>query len=487
MTSTAALQPTHGTPRREDRATLGALAALIARDLGQPLDPTQRYIVDTLLELHPEHPGQLAYSRWILALPRRAGKSFLVFVIMLARAVFQLGPQRVWYTAQNGTNITKLWRQEWAPMLEASRLDTWWLFRASQGHEEFISTDKRRPAWVSAFSPKRDALHSQSGDLIVFDECWAHSIELGRELMQAAGPLIATRRAGQVGFASAAGDVDSTWWADLLDMLRTAVALDVGTGVCGFEWTGEQIVADDPERASDPALWLQVHPAAHHGRILTSFLADEYQADPVRFLRQYLNITDRSSVGNTAPIDATAWDAIGLEQAPPLPTIEDAISVGVDCSPEQRTTSITTCRIWNDTPTVELVQHREGWLWAVDYIATLAQTHTVTAVCLDAAGQSPAAVLAGPLEAQGLPVITPNLAGVTGAAARLAADVSEGLIRHVNHPALDDAASAARRRPIGDGAWTFGRLDAGDASPIISAMFATASHPAYDGLVPLIS
>lgn len=469
--------PRYGTPRRPDRATTGTKAAHVARLLGVRLHPWQRHVLDVAGELDPA-TGRHVYRYVNVSVGRRAGKSLLQLVAQL-RCMFAGRGRRGWYTSQSGKFAALMLTDEWAPAVEDSVFASRVTVRRSNGSESFTAPALRSTCRV--FAPHRTALHSASGDLICFDEAWAHSRYTGDELIAAASPLTMTRPGAQIWRMSAAGDVDSTWWLDTLDDGRAAAAADSGYGVAHFEWS-----ADHPDLdPSDPAVWSASHPAAYPGGTVTmEWLRDEYDRDPTGFARSVLNITDRSTAG-TAPIDVNAWQALHIE----APARDRVVAFGVDVAAGQSAAVIVACTVVDEVAVVEVVDYRPGHDWIAGRCAELYGRWPVQTIAGDFAGQSPAAVLARPLEAAGLPVDRLALVDVAAAAADFVAAVRSGTVRHVPHPALDDAVAAARRRPVGDGSWTFQRLDAAaDTSPLIAAAFARWSHPdTHQAMTPHIA
>src|SRR5215204_2789909 len=74
--------PARWATRRTRRATYGRKAAEVAEVLGIELLPWQRQVVDVALE---NERGQLVYRDVVVSVPRQAGKSTLVLVLILYR------------------------------------------------------------------------------------------------------------------------------------------------------------------------------------------------------------------------------------------------------------------------------------------------------------------------------------------------------------------------------------------------------------------
>ena len=463
------MRPRYATRRRSDRPTLGPAVGAVAAGLGTPFLPWQRLVADVAGEVLED--GRPAYQTVVVAVGRRAGKSLLTLAELTTAALRR--HRRGWYTAQARADAATTLRDEWAPILDASPLRPYVRTRLSNGSESFAVP--RFGSIVRVFAPTPTALHGQSGDLIVFDEAWSHSAERGAELEVAARPLMATRPDAQLWILSAAGDVDSTWWLNWLDRGRAAAELDAGRGVAHFEWTVDGADVD----LDDPAVWADAHPAVRTpanptGTITLDWLEAEHALDPAAFRRTYLNVTDRAGTASS-PIDPIRWAELGagLEDWPRT----GAMAAAVDCAPEQSATAIVVAGEHAGRITLELIDHRPGTGWAVDRLAELVDHWPIETVAIDRAG--PAGALFDELELAGVPLSTPTLRDVAAAAARLVEAVRIGTVAPRPHPAFDAAVAAARRRPAGDGSWTFSRLGSrADVAPIVAAALARAVHPA---------
>jgi hypothetical protein len=447
--------PRYATRRRPDRSTTGGAVAVLARSLGAELLPWQRHVADVAGELVDGRP---AYSTVIVAAPRRAGKTLLTLSVLLQRAMTGRR-RRAWYTAQARADAALVLRDEWAPLIGASPLSRYVPVRLANGSEAV--TIPRLASTVRIFAPTPVALHGQAGDLIMFDEAWAHTRARGGELEVAARPLMATRPGAQTWILSAAGDIDSTWWADQIDAGRQAAAADSGRGICFLEWSADAPGLD----LDDPAVWLDSHPAAGH-TITLDWLADEHARNPEQFRRVYLNITDRTG-GGAAPLDPEAWGRLRIDSWPR----RGELVAGLACSADQESTAIVIAGQADGVPVVELVDYRPGHAWAPGRIAELVDRWNLYTVALDPGG--PASVLVRPLRIAGVHLTELPLRECTAAAAALVEAVRTAQIRHRPHPALDAAVVGARRRMIGDGAGLFGRRDAeADVAPLEAVTFA---------------
>ena len=471
-TQRASPAPTYGTPRRAERPTVGPAVAGVAELFGIRLKPWQRHVADVFGELVPSPDGEgfvWAYTDGSLSVGRRAGKSLLLF--LLAVRTMLAGPRHgVRFTAQDRTSAVLQMREQWVPWIETSELRNVFSKRFTNGAEALEMPHNQ--SFCRLFAPTPTALHGSEAQLVMLDEGFAHSLERGDELTVAVRPTLMTTR-GQMLWSSAAGDLDSTWWADVLDRGRAAVAADEGFGRCHFEWTidGTDL---DPD---DPATWALCHP----GGLPADVLAAAYNANREQFLRTILNMTDRAGSAGS-PIDLAKWRAARLEAEPERRGI---ITLGVDVGPDQSTGTVAAAMAGGRV--VELVDHRPGADWIPGVVAALVDRYDVPSVGFEPGG--PAGVLVDQFAALGIPTKPRQLRQAAGAMAQFAALVSTGAIRHRPDVSLDAAVEGARRRVVGDGAWTVSRRSSvADVTPLLAVAFAVADHPdTFDGYDPSLA
>lgn len=470
--------PRYGTPRRLERPTTGRAVAVLARRFGVELMPWQRHVADVAGE---RVNGRHAYSTVVVAVGRRAGKSLLTFAELVTAAMGHR--RRAWYTAQSRADAALTFRDEWVPLVESSPLSGAITCRMANGSEGFGFG--RLGSRVRVFAPTPSALHGQAGDCIMFDEAWSHTALRGAELMVAARPLMATRPGAQQWVLSAAGDIDSSWWVEWLETGRAAAAADRGEGVAYFEWS-----ADDPDAdvdLDDPAVWVRAHPAVitpdnPTGTITLDWLAAEHALDRHAFYRTYLNITDRSGLA-ASPFDPYTWASRALTADW---SRAGQLVAAVDSAPEQESSSIVVAGVLGDGRiVVEVVDRRPGTSWVAGRVADLVDVWGVERVAIDRSG--PAGAVWTELDVAGVPLADVGLRDVAAAAAGFVEAVRTDRVAYRPHPELDAAVSAARRRPVGDGAWTFRRVGAAaDVSPLVAATLARSVHPAVGSPHPAV-
>src|ERR1035437_8729201 len=144
-------EPRYATVRTPERETLGRAAAKIARLLGQPLMPWQRRVADVALE---RAAGRLVFQDVVLTVPRQQGKSYLLLVLLLVRALLEPRTNAV-YAAQTGLDARKKLAEDWLPAVQASVIGGQVVAYLAPGRESLrFST---RPLSSSWRAPRRRA------------------------------------------------------------------------------------------------------------------------------------------------------------------------------------------------------------------------------------------------------------------------------------------------------------------------------------------
>ena len=462
--STVTARPQHATRARPERPNDLDAVSDTADWLGLPLRQWQRDIVAIVTERiadpdDPAGPMIYAYDDVSLSVGRRAGKTVLLFVLAMHRLRSRPGAS-VRFTAQNGAAARLTFRQEWAPIVDRIDPDRdVFKLRLGNGTEAI----ELNGGFLTVFSPTKTALHGSESDLVFIDECFAHTLQAGRDIVTAAKPTTYTVADSQVWFVSAAGDLSSTWLASLLDAGRRAAMLDRGEGLAHFEWTADGTELDP----ADPATWQLVHP----GEIPTRVLRAAYERDPEDFERSILNVTNRTGSAGS-PFDIAAWRRSELTGA--LPERAGVLTLGVDVGPDQNVAAIVAA--FDGGRFVEVIDIRPGVDWVTDRVVGLFDAYDVARIALDSRG--PAGAILTELVAAGLPLVKPTVSESAGAVAAFASLVSTGQLRHAPDVSLDVAVEGARRRLIGDGGWSVSRRNStSDVTPLLAAALAVMCHP----------
>src|SRR4051812_41305730 len=119
VTSSVVCRPRWATPRSPERDTLGPRVAEVAAQLGMPLMPWQRDVIDVAMEVNPA-TGRLAYREVGLTVPRQSGKTSLILATAVHRALGFGRRQNISYAAQTRQDARKKWEDEHLVILGAS-------------------------------------------------------------------------------------------------------------------------------------------------------------------------------------------------------------------------------------------------------------------------------------------------------------------------------------------------------------------------------
>ena len=235
--------PRYGTRRRPERPNLLGVARAIAWVLGKPLMPWQEHVVSVVTEYDPD-TGRPFYRFVWITIPRQSGKTYLLLILILVRAVAWGRACRIVYTAQSGQDARKMLLETWKPLLQASA--AFWgkvnapkpvagglvtKLREQNGSEglDFLNNSALRLQASGKSSGHGDTL-----DLGIIDEAM-HDKDYRRE--QSMVPAINTVDDAQIIGASTAGTADSVLLNARVKAGRQAVVDDTGAGLAFFEWS----------------------------------------------------------------------------------------------------------------------------------------------------------------------------------------------------------------------------------------------------------
>lgn len=425
-------------------------------------------MADTAGELADDGVGW-RYPVVVLSVPRRAGKTTLTLAANLDR-LDVIDDARGWYTANHRETAAKLFRDEWAPMLEP--LGRLYRLRRSQGSE---GVHKRRgSSRLQLFAPTADALHSTNVDTCTVDEAWSFDIETGEALEAGITPAQLTRPWRQTWIVSAGGTVASTWWD------RWLSARDL-PGVATFDY-GADPTAPGYDPAS-PAVWLRAHPTA--GRAFPLTVLEQLWArrrSDADFERAYLNVWQRpSEVLAAGGVDPELWRAAARPALAPARVAAIALDVAGDRSAAALAVAGPTEA---GGVAVEVIDARPGVGWLAGAARAARAAHRGAVVLADSLV---AASVVSELTRARVTVTPVGASDHARACGAFVDALAAGRLTHRAQGALDDAVTASARRPLGD-AWLWSRLrSAADISPLVAvtlaAWGATSGPPSGRGAV----
>lgn len=488
--------PRFGTPRNLSRETLGGQVAAFAEQLGTPLMPWQRHVVDVAMEIDPK-TGKLYYGEVNLTVPRQSGKTTLILALAVHRALspnngqWMDGPQNIVYTAQTLNDARKKWEDDHVIALKKSIFKSHLTVRLQRGSEAIKWRNGSRHG-IAAGTEKSG--HGSTLDLGFVDEAFAQTDTRQEQAMK---PAMITRKGKQLWVVSTAGTTDSTYLRGKVDRGRARVLAGQSTRVAYFEWSAPEDA--DP---SDHNVWRACMPALGHTITIEDIQTEFDGMELDDFARAFLNQWRDGKAPNRV-ISVEDWKECEDEDSALDNPDTDAVALAIDATPDGTYAALSLAGIrGDDLEHVEVVNHKPGLAWVVPRIIDICRRRNVIGLALDPAG--PAGALLPDLEAA-LEALTIELGReipLTKITARQMAQACGGLyaacvpplepayddagelvpfkrtLRHRGQTSLDSALGAALRRPLGD-AWAWSRKTAGDICPLVSATLARFVRASY--------
>lgn len=414
------------------------------RALGTPAMPWQEQVIRVATE---QIDGKPAYRTVILSVPRQCGKSSLLLGVMLA-AVMQNRKRSV-YTAQTGFDARRKLVDDWAPLLEQTKLKSLVdkVYRAN-GTEAVIFRNGSR---LEVMPNSIVAGHGRTIDgAAVIDEAFADTDDRREQAMI---PAMATKASAQLWVVSTAGTEESVYFRRKIGLGRQAVEDGLDRDVCYFSWNALEDADID-----DPATWYSAIPAL--GYTITEEVVRQARLTMTEndFRRSWLNQWTKT---DERIIPQSMLDACKQPTGP-----DGQLVFGADISFDRTIASIVAA---DQDGRVELVDNRDGTTWLVDRLAELVRRHGGRVV-ID--GYGPAGLLADDLERLKIPVLKYTTRDVCYASNAIYDAMLATSIQIRPDTKIDASCAAARKKPVGS-SWLWSRADpAADLTPLIAMTIA---------------
>jgi hypothetical protein len=408
------------------------------RALGTPAMPWQEQVLRVATE---QIGGRPAYRTVILGVPRQCGKSSLLLSVLLAAMTDNR--KRSVYTAQTGFDAKRKVVDDWAPLIERSKLaptvDR--VYRAA-GQEAILFRNGSR---LEVMANSLIAGHGRTIDgAAVIDEAFADSDDRREQAMI---PAMATKESAQLWIVSTAGTEESVYLRRKIVLGRQALEDDLDRDVCYFSW-------DAPEDSDidDPATWYAAIPALGYTISEEVVRQARLTMSENDFRRSWLNQWTKT---DERVIPQTLLDACTHPTAP-----DGQLVFAADISLDRAIASIVCA---DEHGRIELVDNRPGTAWLPDRLAQLVQRHGGRVV-LD--GYGPAGLLADDLERVKIPVLRYTTRDCCYAANALYDALLAGTVQIRANDKINESCAAARKKPIGS-SWLWSRADpAADLTPL---------------------
>ncbi len=422
--------PRYETPRRPDRPTFGPAIAQVAVDLGRPLMPWQNDFAMVLGEYN-EATGIPYYSTGFYTVPRRSGKTLLLFAWSLRRMLVTAN-QRVAWSAQSRSDARELWIDELYPLMRESKLAPVVSRMGLANGGEYIKLKNGSVMRLVAPGDKSGhgkGLHASAEDELMADMTAWRS--------QVFGPSMLTVPDSQSLKTSAAGTQKSVVFNAIRKAGRESVAEGKDTGICYLEYS-----ADNDWDFENPETYAAHMPALGYTITMEKIRSsiDDMMIDPnegeegVR--RAYGNITAGAGSGSVIP--RVVWDRVC---DPAVHVDGSGLVLGVALSQDRSASSIA---VADRGGKVELIENRGGTGWVIDRANELAKKWRARVV-LDGGG--PAGALADNIKRCDA-LNAPTVIKATGAFFDAVVEMTGISVR--TDPVLNAAVEGAVKKEIGD-------------------------------------
>lgn len=328
-----------------------------------------------------------------------------------------------------------------------------------------------------------------SGDCVILDEAYA----VTADQIDAMLPTLSARPNPQVWYTSSP-PLDGESGAQLFSLRDRAAA--GGSDLAFFDFGAAGELSDlDGIDLDDPTLWAATNPAFGI-RISERFVAAERQAlTDQGFARERLGIWPAKDDPGERVIDPAAWAAL----ANPDAAGGDLVALAVDIAPNRGSAAIVAVGDGPaGTPRIKVLDAGAGVEWLMPRILQL--NERLKPLCWVLDDKSAAGTLILPLEQAGIvrmpheietsdprktadprkgpqrgQLWIPTVQQLGAACGSFTDAVREARLVHAGQAELTVAIDGARTRPLGDGAYAWGRkIASADISPLVAATLALA-------------
>lgn len=460
MSSARDPAPRFATQRNYSRQTLGGSVCRVMEATGTPPLPWQRDALAVACEIDPA-TGLYWYDTVIMVVLRRAGKTTISRGKLTHRALTTVDARMI-YTAQNRLKALKRLRDDFylplyrSPLRETLEKPRW------RGGEEAVRW--KTGAELAIDTVSENAGHGDANHEAHIDEAYAHADNTLEGGLQ---PTLMTIAGSQLWIGSAAGNANSTYLADKVEIGRALVESGRESRTCYIEYS-----APDDWDPADPESVANTHPGVGHTISLERVMGLRDTAkDLTEWERAWLGWWPKPK---TPPrvIPTLAWESnysTGSEE-----TWTGTPFWSIDTSPDRETTSIGMAAASTEagkTCYLELYDQLLGTAGVVDELVKLRARFGGNQVAVDANGAAKS--LRKDLEAAGfevIPVSGPNRVDACGG---FYDDALGGDLRFENDPLLNTAMGNAVKQNVGGRAWIFARnRTLADISGLYAVVFA---------------
>lgn len=444
----------------------GAEAVELAASVGLILDDWQAYAVDLIL-------GESADGRWSafetgVLVARQNGKGGIIEAIELA-ALFILDERLILHSAHEFKTAKEAFIRL-RGLIESSP-DLMGLVKQFRFSNEETSVELWSGARLRFMARSRSSGRGFSAGRLIVDEAQV----LSSAAMGAILPTLSAQVNPQLnyfGTVPGPGDVGEHF-VGVRDRGRAG-----GDGsLLWLEWsTGGEVSPD----VDDRSLWAAANPGLRTS--MESLALQRAAMSPDYFAREFLSWWPTVPVGRgVSVVDPGVWRSLGVVDDGRGGWLGAPVTLGVSTARDGSVASIGAAGVVDGRVGVELVARHPGTDWVVDRVVELGAAHSPKGVVIY--GGSAAASLIRPLTERGVVVTEISGRDMARSSGAFLADIQAGLLTHRCRPALDEAVSVVRRRPLGD-AWAWDQRTDDDVSALVSVTLAHWGHNEIVAPVP---
>lgn len=443
-------------------SSTGREAVELAAMVGLELDPWQQLVLEHGLGERPD--GKWAAFEVGLEVPRQNGKGGVLEVRELA-GLFLLGEQLIIHSAHEFATAEEA-LERMAALIEgcpdlSRRVKT---IKRSHGQEGVYLMDGRRLRYKTR---TKGGGRGFTADCVILDE----AMIIPEAFVGALMPTLSARPNPQLWYAGSAVDQDVMEHGLVFARLRERALRGDDPAMAYFGWSPAFDRPDDVPAgaAEDPEVWAQANPALGI-RIAAEHIANEQRSmDPRTFAVERLGVGDWPSTDGAVEQKIPADVYAACED--PASTVLDPVCFALDVTPDRSRSAIGVAGKRADgLRHVEVVEHKRGTGWVVDWFAERVPKHRPSALVVD--GRGPAASLIPKLEELDVEVIVVSASEHAQACGHLFDAFDQRTVRHLGTPELAAAVKGAVTRPLGD-AWAWSRKSSSvDISPLVACTLA---------------
>lgn len=414
------------------------LAAIekVARAVGKPLLPWQRWQFRVLTEKFADDPRRYRFPEFTVTVPRQSSKTTGTNILLLTRALLY-SERKAFYTAQTGKDAAERFG-DLAEMATRSPLARGLKWRKAIGSQRL--TVAKTGSVIAPFAPTPNSLHGYSPNDVALDEIFSLDAVGGNDLMGAIKPAQQTKADRQLIMLSTAGHAGSVFLRERVDIGRVAVE-NPHSRIGYLEW------AFPPDAdAFDTKTWVH-HPALGH-LVTMQDLIELCESTP---RGEWIRAFGNNWVENFEPLfDMARWGELAAEL--PKPKMSEVVLGFSQASDRTRAAVVAAWRTNDGKIAVKPVLITQDVSGFSTRVAEFDERRPLLLVADDGGLDR---VLIDEVrrilpEHRSVTALTPKdwVLASTG----LASAIEEGRIRHSGDEALTAAIGAAISKPMGE-AW----------------------------------